>query len=340
MKAAVLTAPERIELRDVELPRPGRGEVRVRLKYCGICTLEQRMFTGEVKIHYPIVPGHEASGLVDEVGEGVLSDLRPGMPVALDLVYRCGECFFCRTGESNLCVNRFKDGKGVLGGFAQYKVVPSKQVFPVPDSLPLAEAAFAEPVGCCIHSLSKIGFSLAEELLVIGAGPMGLMHLLVARCFGARVFVSDPDARRLAHAASLGADLTIDPTRSDLKAVVREHTGGKGVDACVITSPAEAALQSAIDAISANGRINIYTSYSNKPALPIDANTVHRTEALITGSEGRTEQDFLQAVRLLSFGKIRVSSLISRLVGFGAIEEGLRDAMSAATFRVLLDHEA
>ena len=216
----------------------------------------------------------------------------------------------------------------------------NKQVFPIPGSLPLPEAAFAEPVGCCIRSLSKIGLSLAEELLIIGAGPMGLMHLLVARCFGARVFVSDPDARRLAQAASLGADLTIDPSESDLKAVVREHTGGKGVDACVLTSPAEAALQAAIDAISANGRINIYTSYNNKPPLPIDANTVHRTEALITGSEGRTEKDFLQAVRLLSFGKVQVGSLISRLVGFGDIEQGLRDAMSPETFRVLLDHEA
>jgi L-iditol 2-dehydrogenase len=340
MRAAVLTAPRTIEIQELETPNAGRGEVRVRLKYCGICTLEQRMYTGEVRIHYPIVPGHEASGIVDQVGDDVPSDLRPGMPVALDLVHRCGECFFCRTGQSNLCVNRYKNGRGVLGGFAEYKVVDSKQVFAVPESLPLQEAAFAEPVGCCVRSLKKIGLSLSEELLIIGAGPMGLMHLLVARCFGARVFVSDPDPRRLAQAASLGADLTIDPAQADLKGIVKEQTGGKGVDACVITSPAAAALQSAIDAISANGRINIYTSYNNKPLLPIDANTVHRTEALITGSEGRTEKDFLQAVRLLAFGKVQVGSLISRLAGFGDIEQGLRDAISPETYRVLLDHEA
>jgi 2-desacetyl-2-hydroxyethyl bacteriochlorophyllide A dehydrogenase len=340
MRAAVLTAPRTIEIQELETPTAGPGEVRVQLKYCGICTLEQRMYSGEVKIHYPIIPGHEASGVVDQVGDDVPTDLRSGMHVALDLVHRCGECFFCRTGQSNLCVNRYKNGRGVLGGFAEYKVVDSKQVFTIPESLPLQEAAFAEPVGCCIRSLHKIGLSLSEELLIIGAGPMGLMHLLVARCFGARVFVSDPDARRLAQAASLGADLTIDPAHVELKEIVKEHTGGKGVDACVITTPAEAALQSAIDAISDNGRINIYTSYNNKPVLPIDANTVHRTEALITGSEGRTENDFLLAVRLLAFGKVQVGALISRLVSFDEIEQGLRDAMSPETYRVLLDHEA
>ncbi|MBN1838322.1 MAG: alcohol dehydrogenase catalytic domain-containing protein [Spirochaetales bacterium] len=340
MKAAVLTGPRAIEIQELATPEPGRGEVRVRLKYCGICTLEQRLYTGEVKIYYPIVPGHEAAGIIDAVGEGMVSDLRPGMPVALDLVYRCGECHFCRTGQSNLCLNRYKNGRGVLGGFAEYIVVSSRQVFPVPESMPLRQAAFAEPLGCCIRSLKKIGLSLSEDLLIIGAGPMGLMHLVAARCFGARIIVSDPNAERLAQAAALGADVSLDPTRGDLKAVIRELTGGKGVDACILTSPAEAALQEAIDCIAVNGRINIYTSYNTKPALPIDANTIHKGEALVTGSEGRTEKDFLQAVRLLSFGKVQVEPLISELVGLAAIEQGLQDAQSPKTYRVLLDHEA
>ena len=340
MKAAVLTAPGRIEVREVETPRAGPGQLRIRLGYCGICTLEQRLYGGEVKIGYPVIPGHEASGVIDAVGEGVPADLGLGVHVALDLVHRCGGCFFCRTGQSNLCVNRFTNGHTVLGGFAEYKVVDARQAFPVPESLPLEEAAFAEPVGCCIRSLKKIGLCLAEDLLVIGAGPMGLLHLLVARCLGARVFVSDPNAERLARAAQLGADVTIDPLQVDLKALVRQHTEGRGVDACVITSPAEGALQSAIDAVALNGRINIYTSYNCKPALPIDANTVHKNEALITGSEGRTERDFLQAVRLLSFGKVRVAPLISERVGLGDVDRALHEAMSASTYRVLLDLRA
>ena len=113
MKAGVLTAPERFEIREVEKPEIGSRDVLVRLKYCGICTLEQRMYTGQMKFSYPVIPGHEASGIVEEIGEevGLLrEELKPGARVALDLVSRCGECYYCRTGASNLCANRFRDG--------------------------------------------------------------------------------------------------------------------------------------------------------------------------------------------------------------------------------------
>jgi 2-desacetyl-2-hydroxyethyl bacteriochlorophyllide A dehydrogenase len=340
MKAAVLTAPERLELQEVPTPVAGDGEVLVALEYCGICTLEQRLFTGAMKMPLPLIPGHEASGLVASVGRGLFGSLPAGTPVALDLVTRCGECHFCRTGQSNLCVNRFQNGRKVLGGFAEYIAVSAKQVFPLPAGLPLAEAAFAEPVACCIRSLKKAGLGLAEDLLVIGAGPMGLMHLLVAHCYGARVFVSDPDPTRRAKALELGAYLSLDPMSEDLPKAVKEHTEGRGADACVVTSPAHEALKSAVDSVSKNGRINIYTSYNDRPTLPVDANTVHREQTLITGSEGRTEHDFLQAVRLLAFGKVKVAPLISAYTSLARIAEGLRSAMSPANYRVLLEHKA
>jgi threonine dehydrogenase-like Zn-dependent dehydrogenase len=157
---------------------------------------------------------------------------------------------------------------------------------------------------------------------------------------GARIFVSDPDAVRLKAASRLGAYRTIDPLKQDLRQIVREQTEGRGVGACVVTSPAASALQSAFESTAAGGRINIYTSYSEKLPLPTDANSIHRAEVLVTGSEGRTEEDFLQAVRLLGFGKIDVDSLISRKVCFPELEEGIKAAMNASTFRVLLDHEA
>jgi L-iditol 2-dehydrogenase len=339
MRAAVLTAPEKIEVREVETPSIRENEILVKLKNCGICTLEQRLFTGAVKIRYPLIPGHEASGEVAKVGNEVLSGIPPGTRVALDLVLRCGECYYCRTGRSNMCLNRFKrDGK-VLGGFGEFIAVGAAQVFPIPASLTFEEAAFAEPLACCVRSLKKIGLTLAEDLLIIGAGPMGLMHLQVALCMGARIFVSDPDGERLAMAGRLGAFAVIDPSREDLVGRVREHTEGRGVDACVITSAAHEALAAAFQAISGDGRVNIYTSYMDKPPLPIDANTLHRTEQSVTGSEGRTEIDFLQAVRLLSYGKVNVKPLISGKVGYARLEAGIKAAMTRETYRVLLEHE-
>jgi L-iditol 2-dehydrogenase len=339
LKAAVLTAPRRLSVQRLPKPRPGAGQVLVKLKYCGICTLEQRLYTGETRIRYPIIPGHEAAGVVEEVGEEVQGPLKPGVPVALDLVNRCGECYYCRTGASQLCLNRFGDGLDVLGGFAEYRAVSTRQAFPLAEALPLQEAAFAEPLACCIRSLSKLGVGLAEDLLIIGAGPMGLMHLLLGHCLGARVFVSDPDGRRLARARELGAFLAVNPEAEDLVAAIREHTEGRGAEACVVTSPAERALEAGLAALAGNGRLNIFTSYGEPLPLKVDANTVHGDGILITGTEGRTESDFLRAVRLLCFGKVKVASLISRLVPLAEAEEGMRAAMSPETYRVLLAHE-
>ncbi|HET6488042.1 MAG TPA: zinc-binding dehydrogenase [Spirochaetia bacterium] len=340
MKAAVLTAAERIEVRELERPRVEAHQVLVKLKACGICTLEQRLFTGHLRLGYPVVPGHEASGVVVEVGTSVYSGIPVGAHVALDLVARCGACHYCRTGRSNLCLNRFSGRRSVLGGFGELVAVDASQVFSIPDHLAFDEAAFAEPLSCCLRSLRAIDLALAEDLLVLGAGPMGQLHVQLAARMGARVFVSDPDHSRLEMARSLGAFAAVDPSREDPSAVVRTHTEGRGVDACVVTSPAPAALQTAFQAIAKGGRINIYTAYDDEPALPVDANTIHRSEVRVLGTEGRTPQDFCQAVRLLSFGFVNVRPLISRKVGFGEIEAGMRAALASETYRVLLEHES
>ena len=323
MKAMVLTGPQKIGIQEVPMPVIGPNELLVKLSNCGICTLEQRLYTGAMVIHYPIIPGHEAAGEVVEVGAEVLGDFKVGTRVALDLVVRCGECYYCRTGQSNMCQNRLKPGQKVLGGFAEYRAVKATQAYVLADSLSFPEAAFSEPLSCCIRSLKKVGLRLSEDLLVVGAGPMGQMHLQIALCMGARVFVSDPDKARLALAKKMGAFLTIDPTSEDLVAILKEHTEGRGVDACGVTSAAHAALNGAFASVRKNGRVNIYTSYPDKPALPVDANTLHRNELTITGNEGRMEEDYLQSVRLLSFGKVNVKPLISRTVGFSDLEDGI-----------------
>ncbi|MBN2050255.1 MAG: alcohol dehydrogenase catalytic domain-containing protein [Spirochaetales bacterium] len=338
MKAPVLTAPQTLELQDIEKPSIRDDEVLVKLSYCGICTLEQRLYTGAMKIFYPLVLGHEASGRVEEVGSRVLSSLQPGTKVALDLVTRCNECYFCRTGNSNLCENRFKKGQKVLGGFAEYIAVKATQVFPVPESLDLKIAAFAEPVACCIRSLQRLRLTLAEDLLIIGAGPMGLMHLQVALAMGARVLVADVNEKRLQDALALGAFGTVNPAKEKLAEVVKERTEGRGADACVVTTAAHSALKDAFDSVRKGGRINIYTSYGDAPELPMDANTLHRNEYLVTGTEGRTAEDFHKAVRLLSFGIVKVDSLVSKTVSMEKAEEGIQAAMSEETFRVLLAH--
>jgi len=177
MKAAVLVEAKKVLVQDVEDPSMTETRVLVRIRDCGICTLEQRLYRGDLEIFYPIIPGHEASGEIVEIGPRVLGDFEVGMHVALDLITRCGQCYFCRTGRSNLCSNRFKPGQQVLGGFGEFIAVRGRQVHPTPENMTLREAAFVEPVACCIRSLKKLEVELGENVLIVGAGPMGIMHL-------------------------------------------------------------------------------------------------------------------------------------------------------------------
>lgn len=338
MKQAVLTGKKSIEIREIPVPAPDTDEVLIRVAYCGICTLEQRLFRGDMKIYYPIVPGHEISGEVVKIGDAARTALTEGDKVAVDRVYRCHECYFCRKGESNLCEKRFSPSISPLGGFSEFLTAQTTQVHKIGERLSLEEAVFVEPLACCIRSLKKVGLVLAEDLLILGAGPMGLMHLQAARLMGARVFVSDIDERRLELALEMGADGVFNPARADIIGEIKQATENRGVDCCIVTSPAPAALADAFKAVRKNGRITIYTAYVGaQPEIPIDLNTIHRSEILITGSEGRTELDFQQALKLLSFGKIDVQPLISRIFPLSRVEEAIAAASSQATERVLLE---
>jgi L-iditol 2-dehydrogenase len=338
MKAAVLIAPGKFNIEERPIPEPKENEVLIKVEACGICTLEQRLFSGAMRLPLPLVPGHEASGRIEAIGSKVVEELVPGQRVALDLVERCGECYYCRIGKSNLCLNRYKDAARMLGGFSEYIVVRPNQIFSVSDSVSYEEASFAEPLACCIHSLKRLKVAMTEDLLIVGAGTMGLLHLLAGRSMGLRITVSEPNSARREMAAALGADFVIDPKATDISGFGRDITDGIGFSSCVVTSPSPSALEPAILAMAKAARINIYTAYEDVMHIPLDLNTIHRNELLITGTEGRGQEDFFQAVRLLSFGKIDVNPLISARTSFSGLEEGFRIALSGDAYRVLLMH--
>ena len=337
MKSAYLVEPKKMEIREVQMPVPKSNEILVKVAYCGICTLEQRLYDGERKIYYPIIPGHEASGEVVSVGSEVMTNHAVGDPVVLDLVNRCHTCPACLSGNSNLCENRFKKGQRVLGAFSEYMVVRPDQVFVIPNDLPLDQAAFAEPLSCCIRSLKKVQLQLGDTLLISGAGTMGLLHLKVALAMGAKVIVSDINKQRLEKAQQMGADAIVDATdQTSFVETVRGLTGGRGVDCCIITTPSKSAAEVAFQVMAPCGKLNIYTSYNDKPVLPMDMNTIHRNEYLVTGSEGRSEMDFYQATKALVTGKVQVGQLISKIYPLDEISMAVEAALSGDLYRVLV----
>lgn len=337
MKSAYITEPNKVEIRENDRPTPKANELLVKIAYCGICTLEQRLFVGDRKIYYPIIPGHEASGTIAEIGSAVISSHTVGDHVALDLVNRCHICQACLSGNSNLCENRFKKGQRVLGAFSEYMIVKPDQAHILPKELPLEQASLTEPLACCVRSLAKVNLQLGETVLICGAGTMGLLHVKVAAAMGAKVLVCDINKDRLQDAMAMGAYATIDASEPDQFAPqVKKLSNGRGVDCCIITTPARSAAAQAFQVLAPAGRINIYTSYDDKPEFPIDMNTVHRHEYQITGSEGRSEIDFSKAVRLLSNRTIEVGDLISKTYPLEKIEEAILSALDGTTYRVLV----
>lgn len=340
MKAAYLTDANKIEVREIEIPKPSDCEILVKVAYCGVCTLEQRLYTGDRKIYYPLVLGHEASGTIVEIGSKVITHHKIGDKVALDLVNRCHICPACLSGNSNMCENRFKKGQKVLGGFSDYIIARPDQCFILPKETDLKKAALTEPVSCCIRSLKKLGVGLGSDLLIIGAGIMGQIQARLGRAIGCRVIVADIDKERLHFALANGCDKVIDAsdTQSFIDSV-KEYTEGRGVDAVSVTTPAKVSLEAATKVLATCGRINIYTSYNEDPELPMGMNSLHRIEALITGSEGRSEKDFYQSVRTLSLDRINVEDLISEIYPIMETEKALNRALDKDTYRVLIKME-
>ena len=218
MKAAVLTAPNAIALTELQDPRPEHGDVLIRVRAATICGTDIRIYRGRktAGVRYPSVLGHEFAGEILESGGH--AGLNPGDRVALCPFISCGRCHLCKTAHENLCTQGTAVGYEVDGAFAEVIRIPAKAVESgnlrhLPDAMSFEEAALVEPLSCVLNGQNKVGVSSADTVVVLGVGPIGLLHVHLARLRGAaRIIASDPSAHRREAALSGGADAVIDPT--------------------------------------------------------------------------------------------------------------------------------
>jgi 2-desacetyl-2-hydroxyethyl bacteriochlorophyllide A dehydrogenase len=332
-KKAILTGPRQLEIVESKLPELKENEVLVKVDTCCICTLEKRLYAGDLNIGYPITPGHEVSGTVAKTTSKNFEECDK---VVLDLLHRCGECNFCRTGHSNHCVNKFKGSRGILGGFAEYIVVPSKEVFKINDDVSLETAALTEPLSDCIHSFMQSGLSPISRVLIIGSGTMGLLHLMILKKYGMNIFISDVDDKKLEVAKQLGATYLINPRNVDFKTAVMDITNSNGVNIVIVTAPGETPILQALDAVGVSGSIILYAASYPNIKTPIDINFIHYKEIKLIGSEGRTEKDFYKAVNFQNSNMLNLSPLISKRYSFANVTEALEASLDSSTYRVAL----
>lgn|SRR5574341_1314631 len=338
MQIAVFTGPGKVDVQQAERPVPGPGQALVRLRATGICTMEQRLYLGKTTF-YPISPGHEPAGEVVAIGDGVIG-LEPGDHVIISFLPRCNQCFFCRNGESDKCISRPARQPGKMtriGGFAEYAIAYGYQLYKIAPDLDLAEASLGEPLACAIHSINKANLRFGEDVLVVGGGTMGQLHILLARLRGARVLLSEPLEEKLQAGVKHGASVGINPTRQDLEAVVKECTEGRGVDALFITVGGGSVAEQALKLLRKGGRAMFYSAYYPPATIPVDPDWIHHSQVALTGAVNQTMEDWMQTSHLLSKRIISVKHLISARFPLEAIDEAMKQATNGQTFRVIIE---
>lgn len=333
MRALQLVAPSTLAVVDLPVPSPGPGEVRLRVKACGICGSDLHGMDGSSGRRIPpLVMGHEASGVIDAAGEGVTA-WRPGDRVTFDSTVWCGECGYCREGRVNLCDARQVVGVACAefrrdGAFAEYVVVPQRILHRLPDALSFEEAAFAEPVGVALHAVRRAGDVKEAKVLVVGAGLIGLLVIqAVKRAGAARVVAVDLDEGRLKLARELGAD----------EVIVSGGAPVPEVDVAMEVVGAPPTVDLAIRSVRKGGRVVLVGNLA--PSVPLPLQVVVTRELDVVGSCA-IAGEYPEAVEAIASGEIRVKPLISASLCLEQGDAAFVKAKAPGALKVLITSES
>ena len=232
-KRAVFVAPRQIRIDQVPIPEPGPRQALVKVRACAVCTWEQRMYSGD-EPYYPMAGGHEVAGELAAIGKQVYTDAKIGDTVLASVLVRCGYCESCRRGLDSNCDNARKSfsSPDVPGpaGLSEYVLLDDYQLYRAANTTAFEELCLTEPLGCVIRSVRKARVERADNVVVVGAGIMGLLHLNLTKRMGARVIVSEPNPTRAAFAEKAGADVIVDPSKENFAERIKALTAGRGAE--------------------------------------------------------------------------------------------------------------
>lgn len=312
MLSAILKCPGTIEIKDSVIPKPGPGELLIRIKAALTCGTDLKAYLqGHSLIPMPGPFGHEFSGIVAAAGRGA-GRFKAGDAIMAVHSAPCLSCAFCGKGLFNLCDNLMSSK--VLGAFSEYILIPrhvvKQNVFRKPEGVSFREAAFLEPLSCVVHSIDSLKINSNDKVLIIGAGPIGILHLMLARHKGAKVMITALEKDRLDIARKLGADLTFQPAET-MKAV-REFTNGAGADYVFECTGQPAVWESSVDYVRPGGTVVLFGGCKSGTKVTFSADRLHYDEITMKGVFHFTPHDVKKAYVLLRDGKLDVKKLITR----------------------------
>ncbi len=318
MIAGVLQAPGRVEITEFPEPPMGAGCVKIAVAWCGLCGTDFHKFAGKAgsrPVTYPVPLGHEISGVVAEVGEGV-TDFQPGDRVTVDPNWSCGHCYYCQTGKRHLC----ERSRGVVKGMATYICPPAENVYHIPDTLTLQHAALAEPLGCCLHGMELLDVRLGETVAIIGLGAIGALMLQLLRHSAAgKIIVIEPEESKRRTAMELGATLFINPKTEDPSEAIRA-AGIHCVDRVMECGGIPATIELALDVAGRGATVVLFGVAAPEARVAFKPYEAFTKELVIKTSyinPGTTQR----AIDLLACGAIDTDRAISRIIELEELPE-------------------
>jgi L-iditol 2-dehydrogenase len=331
MKAARFYAPGKIVHEDVDIPQIGLEEILVKVKVALTCGTDVKMYKrGHPKVKPPITLGHEFSGTITEVGKKVANRFKIGDRVAVANSAPCNSCFFCKTGKPNLCEHLTETliGFSVDGAYAEYIRVPEpivkQNTYVMPENVSFEEAALLEPLACAINGSDAANINLGDTVLILGSGPIGLIHLQLAKLKGAaKVIVTDLQAERLKIASRLGADMVIDASKEDQLSRVKELTSGLGADKVIEAVGLIQTWELAFQMTRKAGTTLFFGGCPSGAKISLDTERIHYEDLTLKGIFHHTPASVLKAFRLITSGRFDGKPLITEKVALPELESAL-----------------
>jgi (R,R)-butanediol dehydrogenase/meso-butanediol dehydrogenase/diacetyl reductase len=322
MKAAYYEGHETIRIGECVPVAPGAGQVQIEVSHCGICGTDLHIFHGKMdrRVRVPLVMGHEMSGRITALGEGV-EGFAIGERVTVRPLDHCGACPACRAGHSHICQKLKFIGIDSPGAFQGLWTVPAHTLHRLPESLSLAQGALVEPLAVACHDVRLGGVEAGEYVVVQGGGPIGALVALVARSAGARVVVSEVNPFRLALARRFGLE-ALNPSETDLVEVVNHQTGGAGADVVFEVSGAAAGAEMMTKLPRTRGRIVVVAIFSEPPR--VDLFRFFWRELKLFGARVYEPEDFEKAIQLAASGTLPLERLVTATLPLENLETGLR----------------
>jgi L-iditol 2-dehydrogenase len=345
MRVARFYAPGDLRLEDAPEPSPGPDEVKIRVHNCSTCGTDVKIFNhGHQNLDPPRVIGHEIAGEVVEVGADV-TGWAPGDGVQVIAAVPCGTCPDCVRGRMPVCPNQTSVGYQYEGGFAEYLIVP-RQVLAVdglnriPDGVSYAEASVAEPLACVLNGQELAGVGEGDDVVVVGAGPIGCLHVRLARARGAkRVILVELNRARLDMSAEkVHPDVSICSAEVNAVDEIHKLTDGRGVDVVITAAASGAAQEDALQMAARSGRISFFGGLpKDKPTITLDSNLVHYRELTIVGANGSSPAHNKKALELIASGQVPVADLITHRLPLSDIHDAIELVRSGSAIKVTIE---